>query len=134
MQDFVKQSFDRFGHLWERSDILLKIAEETGELLRAYRKLDSEQQQHEFGDTLFSLYALAVREEIDANRELERAVLRFEQYVNHLTATETISPSDLRDYARFCSAGCGTRIHKSNTAGLCPDCFMARKSLCGHKV
>jgi NTP pyrophosphatase (non-canonical NTP hydrolase) len=84
MQDLVHQSFERFGQLWPRDKILLKLMEECGELAQAFRKGDSLEQRHEFGDVLFALYALAEREHIGVDSILSEAVLRFEQYCNRL--------------------------------------------------
>jgi NTP pyrophosphatase (non-canonical NTP hydrolase) len=88
MQSLVHQAFQRCGHLWNRTDILLKISEEVGELVRAYRKEASGNQLWEFGDLLFSILALAEREDIDAYGELHRAVVRFEKYCNQIAGKE----------------------------------------------
>ena len=82
MQDYVKQSFDRCGHLWSREEILLKMVEELGELVRAFRKEGDEEQKHEYGDLLLSMMALAVREGLNSNDLLSDAALRFEKYCN----------------------------------------------------
>jgi len=116
MQKYIHESFERVGHLWERDEILLKIAEEVGELIQAYRKKKEEDRLHEFGDLLFSVLALAEREGIDSRKELCQAVYRFE---NHWTPKR-----------RVCSC-CGIPLDNTEKM-LCVECTMCRQSLTGN--
>ena len=49
------------GCLWTAKEILLKLSEETGELIRAVRKEGDKAIQHEIGDVLFAILALCIR-------------------------------------------------------------------------
>lgn len=145
MQEYVHQSFQRCGQLWERNNILLKIAEELGELVQSFRKSDRNSQLHEYGDILFSLFALAEREQIDVNEQLCNAVVRFEQYCNQpaKNSSEQIHSSPVHEdysdnlypltksYNQRCSA-CQQPIHKTNTVGLCANCYATRRALAGN--
>lgn len=144
MQDYTHQTFERFGHLWDRDKILLKITEELGELIQAFRKKDVSSQHHEFGDLVFSIFALAEREGYTVETELCAAVLRFEKYCNQLAkkeieshrtieaevlssggyaSSDTTLPVLTNDYPRRCSM-CKIRpVHKTNKVGICPNCY-----------
>ncbi len=104
MQDLVHQTFQRFGRLWSRQEILLKSSEELGELIRAFRKEELKEQKHEFGDVLFSLYALAEREGFNVNDLLHGAIVRFEKYCNQLAAN-TVSAIQELDRERIAAGG-----------------------------
>jgi NTP pyrophosphatase (non-canonical NTP hydrolase) len=125
MQEQIHQVFQKCGNLWSRDKILLKITEELGELVQAFRKGSNESQLHEFGDLLFSLLSLAEREGIDSDVHLDKAIGRFVQYV------ETNFHPLVASYNQRCTA-CQKPIHKTNTIGLCAECYSTRRALAGN--
>lgn len=142
MQGYVHQAFDRLGQLWEKDIILLKIIEELGKLIRAFRKESKEEQEHEYGDLLFSVLALGERTGIDSTDQLCKAVWRFEQYCESLARTDSEAwlkqrgEEDGATEMQFplpdgeCAA-CHQPINGRKPSGLCPDCYLTRRALAG---
>jgi uncharacterized protein YabN with tetrapyrrole methylase and pyrophosphatase domain len=66
------------GFDWERdADVAAKIEEELAEWREAQRSGDSEAEEKEIGDLLFSIVNLARRRQIDPESALRRAQARF---------------------------------------------------------
>jgi phosphoribosyl-ATP pyrophosphohydrolase len=121
MQDYVHQSFERCGQLWNRTDILLKIAEELGELVQSFRKKDSDSHRHEFGDLVFSVFALAEREGFNINDQLCAAVVRFEKHCSCLVSNRIKE----QDRDRINAGGyCETNAFGDTRDGLTPTSRM----------
>ena len=72
-QDIIHRLFaENPDELWTREKILLKIAEEFGELCKALRKESRERQISEFDDFIFAAFCLAEREQYDVEQSLSR--------------------------------------------------------------
>jgi phosphoribosyl-ATP pyrophosphohydrolase len=69
-----KVSINLHGCLWPTKEILLKIAEETGELIQAYRKKTADDVEAEVGDVLFAVLAFCIDQDIDAEEALNKAI------------------------------------------------------------
>lgn len=121
MQSRVRESLNRCHCLWDRDQILLKIAEELGELIQAFRKKGLEEQRYEFGDVLFSVLALAERESLDSENLLNEAILRCEKYC--LTKSNNLEHT----YCRCCS----NKLDDNSQFGLCYECHQIRHALAG---
>jgi NTP pyrophosphatase (non-canonical NTP hydrolase) len=123
MQNLMRETVAKLGHLWDRNWILLKIMEEMGELAQAFRKKSRSNQLHEFGDVLFALLALAEREHIDALEQFKEAVSRFEVYCAEVSEGPQYLETRLTsDYPSWCVHCGNVPVYKSSRLGICPDC------------
>ena len=75
-QHKVIDVIERHGGLWPRDKILLKLQEELGELVKAFRKRDRDNQEEEIGDVAFALLCLAMVENHDIEKALDRAIIK----------------------------------------------------------
>jgi uncharacterized protein YabN with tetrapyrrole methylase and pyrophosphatase domain len=75
----------RVGFDWSSAhEVLIKVEEESRELMAALAANDTEQQEHELGDLLFALTNLARHLNIDAETALRKAGKRFSQRFRYI--------------------------------------------------
>lgn len=72
MQKLVEKNLE--GCLWPQKDILLKLAEEVGELVQAVRKKTDEDVEGEIGDVLFAILAFCIARNVDAESCLSKTI------------------------------------------------------------
>ena len=65
--------------LWTRDKILLKLTEELGEVVQAFRKKSTSDQIEEIGDLLLGIFCLAKREGINLDESWAIAVQKLNQ-------------------------------------------------------
>lgn len=64
---------------WPLDKMLIRLAEEVGELCRAFRKETRQRQEQELGDVIFTCVCIANREGINIDAAFNDALLRAKE-------------------------------------------------------